>query len=166
VGAGRPKVIDKPVKAAFWVDREVLDRAHEAARAKGTTVSQVPRGASADPRRKGVMFEDGERPRGWACPPSAAPTGVPAVSPGSCSGTRAARAADVCAQALRQSHNAFGTMLRLSVAFLPSALLPGRAGPLRAARRTVARMVCAPSPQNWKHIRDGLGAPTAREQSA
>jgi hypothetical protein len=56
VGAGRPKIIAKPVKAAFWVDREVLDRANEAARAKGTTVSQVVREAL-------IRLAGGRRPR-------------------------------------------------------------------------------------------------------
>jgi hypothetical protein len=45
VGAGRPKTLEQPVKAAFWLDRGVLDKAKAAARAQGTTVSEVVRSA-------------------------------------------------------------------------------------------------------------------------
>ena len=45
VGAGRPKTLEYPVKAAFWLDRGVFEKAKAAARAKGTTVSEVVRSA-------------------------------------------------------------------------------------------------------------------------
>lgn len=54
---GRPKVIKNPVKSAFWLDREVLDQANEAARAQGTTVSEVVRKAIAR------LARSGRRPR-------------------------------------------------------------------------------------------------------
>jgi hypothetical protein len=44
-GSGRPKVINDPVKAAFWLERSVLAKAKAEARRRGTTVSEVVRQA-------------------------------------------------------------------------------------------------------------------------
>jgi hypothetical protein len=47
MGAGRPKTLSNPVKAVLWFEREDLERARAAARAKGKTLSELVRIAVA-----------------------------------------------------------------------------------------------------------------------
>ena len=50
---GRPAVLVNPVKWAAWFERATLDRAKEEARRRGTTISEVLRGAIERLARKG-----------------------------------------------------------------------------------------------------------------